>query len=133
VSDHPIKVGSDVSDDTRDGLRLLMEVVASNDEAIATIVATGEIALVAVAPDAKWCQALGMPGMPNPSKSTVTMKMPPSLRRSLIDHGDSVTSRWSRGGRTGRLFAIVQSGSFLLNWTGQGWATEPGSLDSEAS
>lgn len=109
---------------------LLTEAIKPNAEAIARIVLKGEIALVAYEADDKWCDALGVP-----RKTRVDVRvLPGRIRKSMIEHGDSVTSRWLRGGRTGRVFVVMHSGSLLVNFDGaSGFSLEPGSTDEEAS
>lgn len=126
-----------MTDETNQGpteaLRPLMEeCIKPNAERLAKIMMAGEIAFAVYKPDAAWCKALGIPS----GTHTAVAKMPGPVRKNLIEKGDSVTSRWARGGRTGRVFAIVNSGSVLLNFAegaNGGWSIEPGSTDGEAS
>jgi len=108
---------------------LMENAIKPNAEALAAIMLKGEVAIVAYKPDAKWCAALGL----KPGTETAVSQMPGPFRKRMIEHGDSVTSRWLRGGRTGRLFAVMHAGSVLLNFTDGMWSVEPGSTDGEAS
>ena len=45
--------------------------------------------------------------------------------------GDTVTARWLRSEREGRIFLVARESTFLLNLTEEGLSLEPGSLDHE--
>lgn len=96
---------------------------------IATITITGEIAVV------MWDVAEG--SMPAARKlgfdgTTPVFKMARGARKRMAavcaSMGDAITPRWLAGKRTGRIFVISGSGTWLVNFTeDRGYSIEPGS------
>lgn len=108
---------------------LMDNAIKPNAEAIAAIILRGDIALVAYKPDAQWRTAFGVP----PGDVHIAV-MPGPVRKRMIENGDSVTSRWLRGGRTGRVFVVWGPGTMLVNVDKNGaFSLELGSTDAEAS
>lgn len=108
---------------------LMEHAIKPNAEAIARIVLAGAVALVAYKPDPKWCKTLGL----EPNTSVAVAVLPGPMRKAMIKNGDSVTSRWLRGGRTGRIFVVWNVGTLLVNFDGREFSLEPGSTDGETS
>lgn len=112
---------------------LLANVIEPNAERIATIVATGDVAVAlhALLPDGEEiARALGWDG------GAPVFKMSDTARDQMIavadGNGERLTARWLRGRRVGRIFVVTgPGGHMLVNVEDREYTIEPGSLVAE--
>jgi hypothetical protein len=103
-------------------------------DAIAEVVESGDIAIVVhrLRPDVERnARALGWDGV------SPVFRMTESTRARMIASSeaiaDTVTARWLRAKRTGRVFVLSGVGSLLVNVDEDGFSIEPGSTDERAT
>ena len=109
--------------------RLLDGMKASAEE-LAPIIARGHLAVFIFEPGELALKAATMMGWDGRCTAfRPHRKSLEALARNLDSRGDRIAARWLRSKHSGRIFVLMHEGTLCVNYSAEGFAVEPGTLD----
>lgn len=110
------------------GSKIMLLAIYANEDAIMSITANGDIAVVVFEATG---DAAGLAGLFGWDGLAPVFRLGDAFRRALADGNDPVIAQWvTRETAARRVLLLARRGSLLLNGNEDGdWWTEPGQLD----